>query len=86
MRPRAARDPAQECQPLSSRSQSRDIPGGSVRHDLAKLGRDYLEDRCLHEEPLEILVELADDLLGEVVVHLVVGAAQAPHESTDLGR
>ena len=77
MRPRSARDPAQQGQPLRGRRESRDVRDGLARHDLGKLGRDHLEDRRLHEEPLQLILELADDLLGEVVVHLVVGAAEA---------
>ena len=43
-----------------------------------------LEDRRPHEEPLEVLGQVADDLLGEVVVELLVGAGQATDEPADL--
>ena len=39
-----------------------------------------------HQELLEVLRQVADDLLREVVVELLVGAAQAPDEPPDLGR
>ena len=56
-----------------------------ARHDLRQLRRHDLEDRGLHEEPLQVVVQLTDDFLSEVVVHLVIGAVEAPDEAADLG-
>jgi hypothetical protein len=56
------------------------------RDDLGELGRHHLEDRGLHQEPLELFVEVADDLLGEVVVKVMVCAVQRSDEAADLRR
>ena len=86
MRSRRAGHAAQQGQSLGSGGKPRDLSGISTGDDLRELGRDDLEDRGLHEEPLQLVLEIADDLLGEVVVQLVVGAVQPADEPPDLGR
>ena len=66
-----------------SRATSSAIEAG---HDGRQVGGHDLEDRRPHQELLEIVRQVADDLLGEVVVQLLVGAAQAADELPDLGR
>ena len=70
----------------AARREPRDVIGIEVGHDGRQVGRHDLEDRRPHEEPLEILGQVADDLLGEVVVQLLIGAAQAADELPDLRR
>ena len=54
--------------------------------DGREFGGDDLQDRGSHQELLQVFREVADDLLREVVVELLVGAGQAPDESAHLGR
>ena len=47
-------------------------------------GGDELQDRGPHEELLEVLRKVADDLLGKVVVELLIGAGHGADEPADL--
>ena len=84
--PRPTRQPTEQGQPFGRRGQPGHGRGIAVADDLGQLGRDDLQDRGVHEEPLELLGQVADHLLGQVVVHVVVGAVQRPHEPPDLRR
>src|SRR5438445_579529 len=54
--------------------------------DRAELEVDRLEDRGSHQEVLERRGQVADDLLGEVVVEVALGAAQGADEGARLNR
>ena len=85
--PRAARASAQERHPFRGRREPRDSPEPSRPETTpARSWRDDLEDRGLHQELLELVGKIADDLLGEVVVELLVGSGQAADEPSDLRR
>ena len=47
---------------------------------------DGLQQRRAHQELLEVAGQLADDLLGEVLVELALGAAERRDEGADLAR
>ena len=60
----------------SAAAVSRATSGARVRYDRRELGRDDLQDRRPHQESLQLVRQVADDLLGEVVVQLLVRAGQ----------
>jgi hypothetical protein len=55
-------------------------------HHLGGLGFDGLKDRRPHEEVLVLLGELADDLLGEVVVEIRRRPGQGSNERARFDR
>src|SRR3990172_433798 len=73
-------------QPLGRGGETCDFIGVEVRDDGGEVRRDDLKDRRPHEESRQVVRQVADDLLREVVVELLVRATEAAHEAPDLGR
>ena len=57
---------------------------GDLGRDRSEREIDGLEERGAHQEVLEVVAEVADDLLGQVLVEVALGAAQRGDEGADL--
>src|SRR5688572_9243674 len=57
---------------------------GDVRGDRTEDEVDRVEDGGAHQEVLEVVREVADDLLRQVLVQVALGAAERRDERPDL--
>jgi hypothetical protein len=77
---------AEEAMALTLLDEGTGVLLGNVGGDGAEDKVDRLQDRGAHQEVLEVVGKVADDLLGEVLVQMPLGAAERRDECADLRR